>query len=328
MLLPTGLFAASFYTLAVLLPVSYHPPAPVSELPAQATPYHVIYSTPGGEEIELLAVEVEDGRFQPGDEVSVTLYLRAAAPIQDDYPIFVQLLAQEELVVGNVTTHPGWGRLPTSLWQPGAIYADRYRVPVGDNVSNRSPLMTKVFVGFVDPRSRLPLPIRSGAGEPMERAYAGQFSVLSNQPLDPDIFLLRSADADFSGQIRLLGYEYPQNRQIGRDGQISVTLLWEASDEPARDYTAFVHLVDGQGEQVSGFDQPPAEGRFPTSAWQSGDRSLSRFPITIPAGLAPGVYELWAGLYADDAGMERLPVTATSQRIQDQQVLLGIIQLQ
>lgn len=328
LLLPVGLFAASLYTLTMLLPVSYHAPAPLNAVPAEAKPYHVIYSTPSGEEIELLAVEVESGRFQPEDEVNVTLYLRTAAQIQDDYPLFVQLLAQEELVVGNVTTHPGWGRLPTSLWQPGAIYADRYRVAVWDNVSNRSPLMTKVFVGFVDPHSRLPLPIHSADGVSVDRAYVSEVSVLSNQPLDPAIFLMRPADADFSGQIRLLGYEYPQNGQVGRDRQISVTLLWEAGSQPAQDYTAFVHLVDGQGAQVSGFDQPPAEGRFPTSAWQSGDRSLSRFPIVIPSGLAPGVYELWVGLYADDDGLERLPVTAASQRVQDQRVLLGIIQLQ
>ena len=328
LLLPVGLFAASLYTLVVLLPVSYHAPEPVDAVPAQATPYHVIYSTPGGEAIELLAVGVEGGRFQPDDEVSVTLYLRTATPIQDDYPLFVQLLAQEELVVGNVTTHPGWGRLPTSLGQPGAIYADHYRVPVWDNVSNRSPLMTKIFVGFVNPHSRLPLPIHTEDGMAVDRAYVDELSVLSNQPLDPAIFLLRPTDADFSGQIRLLGYEYPPGGQVGRDRQIFVTLLWEASGQPAQDYTAFVHLMNGQGEQVSGFDQPPAEGRFPTSAWQSGDRSLSRFSIAIPPGLAPGSYELWAGLYADDAGLERLPVTATSQRIQDQRVLLGIIQLQ
>lgn len=327
LLLPAGLLISSLYSLTVLLPVSYHAPVPLNAVPAQAKPYHVIYSTPAGEEIELLAVDVEEGRFQPEDEVSVTLYLRTAKPLQDDYPLFVQLLAQEELVVGNVTTHPGWGRLPTSLWKPGAIYADRYRVTVWDNVSNRSPLMTKVFVGFVDPHSRLPLAIHTEDGAPVPRAYVSELSVLSNQPLDPAIFLMRPADADFSGQIRLLGYEYPPNGQIGRDRQIPVTLLWEAGSQPTQDYTAFVHLVDSQGAQVSGFDQPPAEGRFPTSAWQSGDRSLSRFPIAIPPTLPPGTYELWSGLYADDAGLERLPVTATSQRIQDQRVLLGIIEL-
>ena len=33
------------------------------------------------------------------------------------------------------------------------------------------------------------------------------------------------------------------------------------------DYTAFVHLIDTNGVQIGGFDQPPAEGRFPTSRW-------------------------------------------------------------
>jgi len=326
--LPAGLFASSLYALTVLLPASYYAPTPLDALPPQATPYHVLYGTPGGDQIELLAVEVAGGRFQPQDEVSVTLYMRAPAPIQRDYPLFVQLLAQEELVVGNVTTHPGWGRLPTSLWQPGKIYADRYRVPVWDNVNNRSPLMTQVFVGFIDPDSRLPLPIHTPDGFPVGRAYVGELAVVSNQPLDPGIFLLRPSDADFSGQIRLIGYEYPQNGQVGRDRRLSVTLLWEAASQPAQNYTAFVHLVDGQGEQVSGYDQPPAEGRFPSSYWQPGDRSLSRFLIDIPADLPPGPYELWAGLYADEAGLERLPVTSALLNIKDQRILLGIVLLQ
>ncbi|RLT43565.1 MAG: hypothetical protein DWI57_04150, partial [Chloroflexi bacterium] len=294
----------------------------------QATAYHILYGTPGGDEIELLAVEVAQGRYQPGDLINITLYLRASAPIRRDYPLFVQLLGQEDLVVGNVTTHPGWGRLPTSLWQPGRIYADRYQVPVWDNVSNRSPLMAKVFVGFVDPASRLPLPIRTTDGLPIGRVFVGALAVVAKQPLDPSLFYLRPSDANFSEKIRLIGYEYPASAQLGNERQIAVTLLWEAAASPGQDYTAFVHLGDQQGTQVSGFDQPPAEGRFPTSYWQTGDRSLSRFLIDIPSTLAAGSYELWAGLYADPVGLERLPVTSTTHTIQDQRVLLGIFVLQ
>lgn len=328
LVLPTGLFAATFYALTVLLPTSYHAPGAVAVVPAQATPFHVVYGPPGGDQIELLAVEVAEGRYQPGDEVNVTLYMRATTAIRRDYPLFVQLLGQEELVVGNVTTHPGWGRLPTSLWKPGEIYPDRYRIPVWDNVSNRSPLIAKVFVGFVEPTSRLPLTIRTAEGAPLARAYVGEVSVVANQPLDPSLFYLRPSDADFSGQIRLVGYEYPATGVTGRDRQIGVTLLWEATGQPAQDYTAFVHLMDSKGEQVSGFDQPPAEGRFPTSAWQPGDRSLSRFLLNLPGDLAPGAYELWAGLYADVAGLERLPVSAATQVVQDQRVLLGTFLVQ
>jgi hypothetical protein len=326
--MPAGLFAASLYALTVLLPASYQPPPSMTTVPPQATLYHVIYGVPGGDEIELLAVEVDKGRFQPEDVVNVTLYMRAASPIKRDYPLFVQLLGQEDLVVGNVTTHPGWGRLPTSLWKPGQIYSDQYRIPVWDNVSNRSPLMVQIFVGFADPSNRLPLPIRTAEGLTIDRAYVGELSVVANQPLDPSVFYLRSTDTDFSGQIRLIGYEYPPAAQVGGEHKIAVTILWEAVAQPSQDYTAFVHLVDEQGEQISGFDQPPAEGRFPTSLWQEGDRSLSRFLVDIPSNLSSGTYELWVGLYADAVGLERLPVTSTTHKIKDQRILLGTLSIQ
>lgn len=328
LILPVGLFAASLYALILLLPASYHAPAALASVPPQATPYHLVYGVAGREEIELLAFAVDEGRYQPGDEVNVTLYMRAVSPIKRDYTLFVQLLGPDDLVVGNVTTHPGWGRLPTSLWEPGKIYADRYRISVWDNVSNRSPLLAQVLVGFVDSTSRRILPIRTQDGLPMARAYISAISVLANQPLDPSLFYLRPSDADFSQQIRLIGYEYPLNGRLGQDRQISVTLLWEATASPGQEYTAFVHLIDEEGRQVSGFDQPPAEGRFPTSYWQAGDRSLSRFVLDIPSDIPPGNYSLWAGLYADSAGLERLPVFSTTHEIKDQRLLLGFLFLQ
>jgi len=324
---PVGLLASSLYALTVLLPASYNAPLPLTSVPPQATPYHIVYGAAGRDEIELLAFAVDEGRYRPGDEVNVTLYMRAISPIKRDYPLFIQLLGPEDLVVGNVTSHPGWGRLPTTLWEPGKIYADRYQIPVWSNVSNISPLLAQVFVGFVDPTSRLPLPIRTADGLPMERAYVSAISVVANQPLDPGLFYLRPSDADFSQQIRLIGYEYPSYGQAGSDRQIPVTLLWEATASPDQEYKAFVHLIDEEGRQVSGFDQPPAEGRFPTSYWRAGDRSLSRFEIAIPSDIPPGNYTLWVGLYADTAGLERLPVFSITHEIKDQRILLGFLLL-
>ena len=79
-----------------------------------------------GGEVELVGLGLPQGRFLEGDEVPITLYLRTPAKLTKDLPLFVQLLDEKQVPIGNVTTNPGWGRNPTSLWEPNAIYEDRY----------------------------------------------------------------------------------------------------------------------------------------------------------------------------------------------------------
>jgi len=92
---------------------------------------------------------------------------------------------------------------------------------------------------------------------------------------------------------------------------LTVEALWVALGQPATDYTAFVHVLDAEGKQVTGYDRAPAGDRFPTPRWRAGDRILSRFEISLPTGLASGTYEVWIGLYeSESAGTLRLPVSA------------------
>ena len=60
----------------------------------------------------------------------------ASEKLATDLPLFVQLLDENGQAIGNVTTHPGWGRNPTSLWEPGALYEDRYAVTISEPVDD------------------------------------------------------------------------------------------------------------------------------------------------------------------------------------------------
>jgi hypothetical protein len=325
-LLPIGLLATSIYSLTVLLPISYHAPTPIAALPAGAQPLHIAYAAGP----ELIGVDVAPGRYHGGDRVPVTLYWRTPRRLTDNIPLFVQLLDDQGRVIGNVTTQAGWGRNPTSLWQPGVIYPDPYTVPVQANLSDLSPLLARVYVGLMDPVTRQPLPGASADGA-LAAGMVGQVEIATVRPLDANALNLTQLDAGFGApeELRLTGYRYTSGPLSAGD-QISGTLLWEARRQPAANYTAFVHLLDAAGKQVAGFDQPPAAERFPTSRWQPGDRSRNDFRFSLPADLPPGVYQLWAGLYQSDTpAHERIPVTANppaDHAVRDQMVLLGSIE--
>ena len=69
------------------------------------------------------------------------------------------------------------------------------------------------------------------------------------------------------------------------EGQLLVTLIWQATADIPTPHTAFVHLLDADGQIMAQTDRPPAG--FPTQDWRVGERILDRFVIPLPAGSPP-----------------------------------------
>jgi hypothetical protein len=334
---PLLLLGSSFFALLVLFPSAYAAPTALATLPADIARIGMHYrgSTQPTDEIRLLGLAVPTARYRPGERVPVTLYLQTDQPIQEDYQLFIQLLNEAGREVGNLTSHPGWGRNPTSLWQPGAIYADRYPVLIDQPIDNRSPLLAKVYVGFVNPATeqsgRFPIKAFDRDGNEVSEPFLGNVAI---SPLtQPAVAELAQAETEtfaigtqFGTVIQLSALTLPLAPDLARSEPFTVTLVWDVIGQPATDYTAFVHFIDGVGERATGFDQAPAL-RFPTRYWRSGDRIVSHFAVPMPATpSANGLdgYAVWVGLYeAGSGGAVRLPVTdAAGQVAGDGQVLV------
>ena len=320
------LVAMSANALGWLLPRSYYAPPPVATVAPDARPVEITYGD--DERIRLLAVEAGAGRVRRGDAVPVTLFWQADEPPTHDYQLFLQLLDENGDEIANLTTHPGWGRNPTTFWQPGAIYADPYLLRVTGAVDEASPLAARLYAGLVDPATaettRLPLPAYDAAGESIT-PFIGSVVVEPDAAPDAAALGLAPAGSEFGGVIRLSAAALPATWKAGDGSTLAVDLLWEAVGTPATDYTAFVHLRSAGGKQVAGFDSAPADDRFPTSAWRAGDRIHSRFDLAMPAAPEPGVYDVWVGLYeSGSGGALRLPVTdAAGLPVGDGQVRVG-----
>ncbi len=329
LIVPVGLLLTSLYTLVILLPHSYAALAAVDTPPVMEIEGRTLFA----DQIELVAVDAPSGRFEVGDEIEVTLYLRALANIEQDYPLFIQLLTPDHEVLANITSHPGWGRFPTSLWEPGQIYEDHYRLRIEQAVEDPSPVAADLVMGFFDANTDDPLPIVRADGQSAKMVTLSTIDLLPTHPLDPADLDLRSASVRFGEAVTLIGYQFPMQIEGTPDRAtpniFPVTLLWKATGAPEVDLTAFVHLTkanDVTGAQVAGYDQPPAQGRLPTSHWQPDDLILSNFPVDV-SSLSAGVYDVWLGLYADAGGANRLPIESPLLQIRDQRILLGTVQL-
>jgi hypothetical protein len=63
------------------------------------------------------------------------------------------------------------------------------------------------------------------------------------------------------------------------DDQIQVQAWWRAESRPPGDYTALVHLYDGEGTLLASGDAPPLDGAFPTSLWEQDDLIVDEYVL-------------------------------------------------
>jgi hypothetical protein len=64
--------------------------------------------------------------------------------------------------------------------------------------------------------------------------------------------------------------------------------------------TAFVHLLNADGEIVAQRDHIPADGTRPTTGWLPGEIVADSYRLPLPPG---GPYTLAVGLYDAASGM-------------------------
>ncbi len=83
-----------------------------------------------GETVALLGYKVAGDRLAPGEEMHFVIYWRVQGPVYEPLSSFVHLLDGQNNIVGQ---YDGFD-VPTRHWEPGAVIAQVYRIPVGQGV--------------------------------------------------------------------------------------------------------------------------------------------------------------------------------------------------
>lgn len=221
--------------------------------------------------------------------VEVVVYWQALAPDDTDYISFARLLGRDHELVGQVNRFPACGMVPTSRWRPGQVWRDPYRVPVAEDASVPSRLLLEV--GLYEPQEDRTLGV--------VQVGQARLAAAGPAPRAPQPLVVPLADG-----LSLLGYDLsPATVRAGE--VVTLTLYWESQAVPSRDYTVFVHLLDGTGRAVLFGDGPPLGGYYPTGMWGAGEVVADPHPLALPTDLAPGVYRVMVGMYDLDT-MARL----------------------
>lgn len=321
---PTWLLLLALAAPQFVIAPAYAVPPRLDAGAGQAMPPTALLPQPirFGEVVQLVGAQIEPDTVHPGESVQVTLYWEALQEMPYDLSLFIRLLGQHNEIAGQIDTYPGWGNYATSLWRPGEIIVDKYRVPVHWDAA--TPVLLRVDTGLYYAPTQQDVPSLDAAGQPVP-AIVGTVR-LAGRPGLP-VALQRPVDYDFNGLVRLAGYEY--STDAVRPGEsITVTLHWQAVAPMGDDFTVFVHLL-GPGatsERVAQQDQPPLGGNYPTSVWQPGDEIVDQYVLAVPEDAAPGVYRPLVGLYLPTT-LERVQVGSATGDVRDRGAWLGPIEV-
>lgn len=298
----------AFLLVALIIPwtsirPAYRYPEPLESVPEEAA-FGPFAFLAGGGEIRLVGVEMQPGQgTEPaGNEpVEVVLYWQAVEPVTEDYLSTVHLLGRDNISVGQVNRYPAGGMIPTSQWQPGQIWRDVYQVYA--NKAAEGPVRLRILAALYDAEEKTAVTAIGPEGATTELLIVGEARLAAGEVEEAEVerpLLVQLAD-----NITFLGYDLsPLSPTPGET--ITLTLYWQAEDNPTLDYTVFVQLLDAGGMQVAGADGPPANGDFPTDWWRAGDMVTDNHLMQIPTEIEPGNYTILIGMYDPKTG-QRLP---------------------
>jgi hypothetical protein len=92
--------------------------------------------------------------------------------------------------------------------------------------------------------------------------------------------------------------------ELKEDGNLTVSLLWQAIQSPDHNYSVFIHVTDkeqilspddlvAQGDRIH-----PVAGFYPTSSWRAGEKVQDNHLVLLPADRA--AQKVIVGLYTVD----------------------------
>jgi hypothetical protein len=286
-------------------------PADSSELGTVPNPLRVMF----GADLVLVGYELTSDQASPGGNLHLNTHWEVARRPAQDYALLVELVDEQGSVVAMWEASPSAGTHPTSTWQEGGYLRGQQELQVPSTLSPGSYVMQ---IALVSPEGeRQPL-----SGERPGRLLGGLFpwremvdgtelKLASVQIFDrPRQFEIPAVtyplEATVGQNARLLGYDLDlQQAQPG--GQIELTLVWLAGGPMVQPFKVFTHLVESTNSMpVAQHDGPPGGGCCPTNSWIESEVIVDRHTISLGADLAPGTYELLAGMY-DEKTDTRLP---------------------
>jgi len=254
-------------------------------------------------------------RVRSGEEVYPTLYWQARRDVARDYEVTIRLRGQDGEGWLLWQDAPVQGTYPTGQWASGEVVKDRYALTIDPSIPP-GEYDIELLVGIPGEE-----PLTTAAGEGVLSLGRLQVEVVERQFTVPP--MQHSMRANLGGQVELLGYDL-ESETVQAGDSLRLRLYWRALSGMAESYTVFTHLLDGQGQVWGQKDNPPMEGRYPTTLWVAGEVVSDEYAVPVRDDAPAGEYTIEVGMYRLETG-ERLPILDGEGQVMGDRVLLGSV---
>jgi hypothetical protein len=221
-----------------------------------------------------------DRRLQPGATLHAAIGWTWSGPRPDKlrYAIFGHLVDAG----GKVVSEADNPLLPSVDWRAGEQVVQWLDLPIP---STMPPGRYLLDLGLYAQDGVVRQELTDAGGKALGGSLTlGPFVV----PPPPAAAETGSPEAQLEDGIDLL-----RHQATSGGGRLQLDLTWGARARPSKDYTVFVHVLDGSGRVVAQADSQPRGGDFPTGLWLPGDRIADNYSLQVP----PGRYTVEVGMY-------------------------------
>jgi hypothetical protein len=113
-----------------------------------------------------------------------------------------------------------------------------------------------------------------------------------------------AVNADLDGKLVYLGLDVDHVPiEPGKD--VTLTHYWKLVSPPGQDWKTFTHLNGAGAKNFINADHAPVKGKYPVSAWKTGEIIRDQHTVRLPPGWAQPTVEVYVGLWR---GPTRMPV--------------------
>ena len=184
--------------------------------------------------------------------------------------------------------------LPSTNWLAGEEVVQWLDLPLPTSLP---PGAYRLEIGVYDDFGAVRQSLVDGSGRTLPSGSLLLGPIVMAPPPPPSNPDLTPARLVLGNGITLQAYGWS-----AQGGQLELDLRWQATATPTKDYTVYVHVLNGAGKLAAQADGQPRGGAFPTSAWRRGDVVDDPRSVAVP----PGDWTVEVGMY-NLATLQRLP---------------------
>jgi 4-amino-4-deoxy-L-arabinose transferase-like glycosyltransferase len=272
-----------------------------------------------GGQLELVGYDLPSS-VQAGQTVRLVLYYHIPSELggRRNYSFFAHLVDEWGYLWGQ---DDAFG-YPTSNWQGGDMVVQWLDVSVPLDAPPRS---YHFRVGLYDQGRGQPFPVLDEDGSPVATAVTLEPLSVRKAAISPVVASLgipNPLQARVGDPFAFLGYDVSQ-RVLNPGQSAHVSLYWQATARPDRDYLVSTYLVDERGKVWPQSSRQALDGDYPTSLWEAGQVVRDRFDLVVDPETPRAVYDLRVGLY-DEETKSYLPVAVSPEEgVPSESISLG-----